>query len=129
MTLAAVNLARAREAVEAILDELRISLGLQAYLFEVEFHGDQWKIEVECASEEGWKTVTLEADWDRLLESRNDSKVRHVLLKSWRGRFSGGKLQAFLSSCIFSAVRSDALVREIGGRASRGQASSNLSGT
>jgi hypothetical protein len=69
-----------------------MSLGLQAYLFEVELHGDQWKIEVECASEEGWKTVTLEPDWDRLLESRNDSKVRHVLLKSWRGKFSGGKL-------------------------------------
>lgn len=52
------DLAQARERVGELLD----SIGIAAYLFEVEAEGDGWRVVVECALDDvRWERVTLEA--------------------------------------------------------------------
>lgn len=74
------ELINAREATATLLDQL----GLNTYLFEVEADGDAWLVRVEWARDGEWQTVSLPVQWDTLLDSRSDSKVRASLLKQWR---------------------------------------------
>ena len=84
MTLGTVELARAREAAQAILDEL----GLAGYLFEVEPSPSGWRVRVECSVDDGWKSVEIEVDADELGTSRNDGRVRAHLVEAWKSRLA-----------------------------------------
>ncbi|MEW6764242.1 MAG: hypothetical protein AB1344_00465 [Pseudomonadota bacterium] len=83
MTLGMIELARAREGTQAILD----ALGLSGYLFEVEPSDKGWRVRVECDTGDGWAMVTLDVDADSLGASRNDDAARDALVETWRPRF------------------------------------------
>lgn len=87
MTLGTIELARAREAAQAVLD----TLGLEAYLFEVEPDEAGWRVRVECAIQQGWETVEIEVDAERLVASRNDEAQRRALVEAWRPRLAACK--------------------------------------
>jgi hypothetical protein len=84
MALSMNELARAREVVGSILEELH----LDAYMFEVEPTDRQWEIRVECAVQEGWETVRLRAARDYLLRGAEDAVAHQVLLDTWREALS-----------------------------------------
>lgn len=87
MSTSIVELATAKEAVFALLDEL----GIEAYLFEVEPREGQWEVRVECAIEPGWESVMLPVDKFKLLTSREDAAVHAELLAAWRERLAACK--------------------------------------
>ena len=92
MSLSISELARAREATAALLDEL----GLDAYLFEVESGGDQWSVRIDCALDgEEWQSVTLPAPKETLLVTARDAAARERILEDWRRRLASCKLQPF----------------------------------
>jgi len=74
-----VELARARDVVARVLEELR----LEAYLFEVEPREGQWEVRVECAMADGWTTCRLTADREYLLRGMDDAVVHQVLADDW----------------------------------------------
>lgn len=76
------DLINAREATATLLEQL----GLKAYLFEVEANEDAWLVRIEWARNGDWQTVALPVQWDALLDSRSNSKVRSSLLEQWRGQ-------------------------------------------
>lgn len=80
MKLSVRELARAREVVEKVLDELN----LEAYLFDVEPHEGRWEVRVECAVEDGWETCRLSADKEYLLRGDDDAVAHAVLIDNWR---------------------------------------------
>jgi len=84
MSLSMNELARTREVVARVLDELRID----AYLFEVEPREGHWEIRVECAVADGWETCLLTADKEYLLRGTDDDVVHQVLLDNWREALS-----------------------------------------
>ncbi|MFZ5467571.1 MAG: hypothetical protein ACOZAI_09960 [Pseudomonadota bacterium] len=88
MTLGMVELARAREAAQEVLETLR----LDGYLFEVEPTEAGWRVRIECAIPEGWETVNIEVDADTLVDSRNDGALRQQLVEAWRPRLEHCKL-------------------------------------
>ena len=67
MSLATIDLAKARDAANAILQELQ----LDAYIFEVEPQDDTWVLTVECACEVdgSWETIKLQVPKQMLLGS------------------------------------------------------------
>jgi hypothetical protein len=91
MTLSIVELARAREAITGLLDEL----GLDAYLFEVEPGDEQWELTVDCAVETdgAWESLTLPVAKEMLLASRDDASIHQRILTEWRGHFVACKLR------------------------------------
>jgi hypothetical protein len=90
MIVSIEELARAREAVTHLLDELC----LDAYLFEVEPGEGQWSIIVECPVAEGWETVSLSADKALLLRGVDDAVAHAVLLDDWREALSSCRRKA-----------------------------------
>jgi hypothetical protein len=80
MQMSASELARTREVVSRVLEELN----LDAYIFEVEPHEGQWEIRVECAVADGWETCRLTADKEYLLRGADDAIVHEVLVDNWR---------------------------------------------
>lgn len=88
MPLGMVELARAREAAQAILETLE----LDGYLFEVEPAESGWRVRIECAIPEGWETVEIDADAEALVDSRNDGALRQQLVEAWRPRLVHCKL-------------------------------------
>lgn len=92
MTLSIVELARARETTAGLLEEL----GLEAYLFEVEPHDEQWELKVDCAMEAdgAWENVTLWVPKEMLLRCQDDASLRQRILAEWHDRFVACKLQA-----------------------------------
>jgi len=84
MQVSISELARAREVVGGVLEELR----LDAYIFEVEPGEGQWEIKVECAVADGWETCTLTAEKEYLLRGTDDAIVHQVLVDSWREALS-----------------------------------------
>lgn len=91
MTISITELARAREASAALLDEL----GLDAYLFEVEPRDELWELKVECAvtAEGAWESITLPVAKEMLLASQDDASIRQRILAEWRGRLIACKLR------------------------------------
>jgi hypothetical protein len=88
MSLAIKELAKARDTVASLLDELR----LDAYLFEVEPREDQWEVKIEYAIVQGWETVTLPVSKEILLACLDERKVREQLLDDWRAKLSAAKI-------------------------------------
>lgn len=81
------ELTQAREIVYRLLDELQVD----AYLFEVEPHNEQWEIILECAMTEGWGRISLTISREDLLASGNNLTLRQKLLDSWRQQLSACK--------------------------------------
>lgn len=89
MSLATTELAKARDTVASLLDELR----LDAYLFEVEPRDEQWEVKIECAVAEGWETVTVSVSKETLLACLDERKIREQLLDEWKARLSSAKIR------------------------------------
>jgi len=58
MTATSIDLIRAREVIDSVLEQLDVD----AYLFEIEPKEGQWELKVECAIDEGWGSFTLALD-------------------------------------------------------------------
>lgn len=69
-------------------------LGLEAYLFEVEPRPGPWEVRVECANPDGWQSVILAVELDRLLGSRSNGADRTRLLEDWGERLAECRLLA-----------------------------------
>jgi hypothetical protein len=82
--ISAEELLRAKEATAALLQ----TLGLEAYLFEVELRGGEWEIKLECAVEGGWQSLNLAAPRDELIRSLGDGQLRQELAKAWAGKLA-----------------------------------------
>lgn len=80
MMLSERELTQAKETVASLLE----TLGLSAYLFEVEPHEGHWEVRVECALNSGWQSATLAVDEALLAAARTDTPVRDALLADWR---------------------------------------------
>lgn len=68
MMLSTSEVARARQTVSRVLDEM----GLDAYLFEIEPGEDDWQLHLECAAEDGWSRLTVNLDADTLAQAAED---------------------------------------------------------
>ena len=68
----------ARETAAAVLEEL----GLSAFAFEVEPQGSEWRVSVECASDEGWAVIALR------LPALGTETVRRQVTEQWRARLA-----------------------------------------
>jgi hypothetical protein len=79
MILSHVELARTREVVNAMLEQL----GLETYLFEVEPREGMWEVRVECATAAGeWLSIAVPLDHAELAASlSNDAARNRVLAK------------------------------------------------
>lgn len=84
MPLSTIELAKAREVIRQLLDELK----LDAYLFEVEPDENTLEIKIECAVQGGWETVKIPAEKALLLRAIDDADTYQSLLKQWRGTLS-----------------------------------------
>lgn len=84
MLLSEKELTQARETVAALLE----TLGVPAYLFEVEPSGRRWEVRVECALDSGWQSATFAVDDVLLAAARTDAAARAVLLADWRRHLS-----------------------------------------
>lgn len=90
MSLSITELARAREATAALLEEL----GLEAYLFEVESGEGQWSVRIDCALDgDVWQSITLPAPKEMLLTTSGDAAAHARILEDWRRRLASCKLQ------------------------------------
>lgn len=77
MILSSVELARSRDVIDQMLEQL----GLQTYLFEVEPREGTWEVRVECATPEGeWQSVTIPVDRAQLEASLHDGAAREELM-------------------------------------------------
>jgi hypothetical protein len=85
MHLSARRLHDAREITAGLLEQL----GLDAYLFEVEPRDGPWEVRIECARPDGWQTVLLAVEIERLLDCARDGAERARLLRDWGERLDG----------------------------------------
>lgn len=86
MKVSTTELATARDAAADILAEL----GLEAYLFDVKYGDDCWRVYVECAMDSAteWESVTVEAPKAMLLAAFSDRAVHRQLLEAWGDRLA-----------------------------------------
>jgi hypothetical protein len=84
MMLSERELTQARETVAALLE----TLGLSAYLFEVEPREGHWEVRVECALDSGWQSARFAVDDALLAAARTDTPARDALLADWRQRLT-----------------------------------------
>jgi hypothetical protein len=89
MNLSITELAKIREAISKLLDELQ----LEAYVFDVEPKEEQWQLTVECAIDEGWQTVTLKANKDYFQYGADDAVIHQLLIDEWREALSACKVK------------------------------------
>ena len=82
------NLTATRVTVAKLLDELQ----LEAYLFEIEPQEGQWQLTVECAIDEGWETVKLNAKKDYFQHGADDALFHQLLIDEWREALSACKV-------------------------------------
>lgn len=82
MNLSARSLNDAREITAGLLEQL----GLDAYLFEVEPRDGPWEVRIECAQPDGWQTLLLPVEIERLLGCAHDGDERTRLLRDWAAR-------------------------------------------
>jgi hypothetical protein len=87
MAVSVDELTQAREMVYRILDASHVD----AYIFEVEPHNENWEIIVECAISEGWSRVRLSAPRQTLLAGKADTTVPRSLYETWRNALSACK--------------------------------------
>ena len=91
MSLSTIDLAKARDSANAILEELQ----LDAYIFEVEPRNESWELTIECACEidGGWEIIKIQVPKQMLLGSFDDDKARHHLFEYWKKKLVGCKLR------------------------------------
>jgi len=79
MSISTLDLAKARESANTILEELQ----LDAFIYEVEPRDDVWELTIECACEVdgGWETITLQVPKRMLLDSFDNDKVKQQLFE------------------------------------------------
>ena len=87
MPLSVSELDEAKNSVTALLE----ALSLEAYLFEVEPRQERWEVCIECATDEGWMSVTLEVAASQLEQSRQNPVIRDQLLKEWGAHLTACK--------------------------------------
>lgn len=76
MNVSTTELTNARSAAQRLLE----SLGLEAYLYEVEpGEGGGWTLTLECATNDGWQRLSWEVEKDELLRSGGDEAARERL--------------------------------------------------
>jgi hypothetical protein len=75
----AQDIRSARAAVERVLDELDV----RAFVYTVEQKEKGWVLSVECATEDGWRSVALAVDPAELNASLGDPAVRAKLRTAW----------------------------------------------
>jgi hypothetical protein len=73
-----------RAAVERILDEL----GFRGYVFTIEAKEPEWRLHVECQTQEGWQLIELGVEPVQLRASLHDRAIRERLREAWRERFA-----------------------------------------
>ena len=91
MNLSIAELAKIREAVSKILDELQ----LESYVFDVEPQEGLWQLDIECAIDNGWESISLKANKDYFLHGADDAVFHQLLLDEWREALSMCKVKAF----------------------------------
>ena len=92
MILSTVELAKARENADAILEEL----SLDAYIYEIEPHNEDWELKVECACDVdgGWERVILKVPKRMLLDSYENHSAKQSLFEYWKKKLGSCKLRA-----------------------------------
>lgn len=73
-----------RAAVERILDEL----GFGGYVFTIEAKEPEWRLHVECQTQDGWQMVELGVEPVQLRASLHDRAARERLREAWRERIA-----------------------------------------
>ena len=85
MNVSTSELTRARNAAERLLE----SLGLEAYLYEVEpGENESWTLILECATGDGWQRLSWAVDKSELLRSLDEDPVREELAAALSRRIS-----------------------------------------
>ena len=89
MTVTTEELVMAREAANAILDEL----GLDAYIFEVEPKNAHYELKVECACDidGGWASISLTVPKEKMLTGFDDLKIKRQLFEYWDKKLAACK--------------------------------------
>ena len=91
MSISTLDLAKARESANALLEELQ----LDAFLYAVEPRDDVWEITIECACQVdgGWETIMLQVPKRMLLDSFDDDMAKQRLFEYWKKKLSDCKLR------------------------------------
>ena len=91
MSISTLDLAKARESANTILEELL----LDAFIYEVEPRDDVWELTIECACEVdgGWETIMLRVPKRMLLDSFDDDKAKQHLFEYWKKMLADCKLR------------------------------------
>lgn len=90
MNVSTNELTRARNAAERLLE----SLGLEAYLYEVEpGENDAWTLILECATGEGWQRLSWAVDRNELLRSLDEDAAREGLAAALSRRVAACRLR------------------------------------
>lgn len=76
------ELAQAKEAVAALLDQL----GVAEYLFEVEPRNGLWEVRIDCAAGDAWQSLSLTVDVTDLLQVEGNPAVRQALAAGWAAK-------------------------------------------
>jgi hypothetical protein len=84
MLLSAAELAEAKDAAGMLLD----TLGLEAYLYQVEPRDGSWEMRVDCATADGWQSLTVRLEKELLLASRTEAAARERVLRMLREKLS-----------------------------------------
>jgi hypothetical protein len=91
MSISTLDLAKARESANTILEELQ----LDAFIYAVEPRDDVWELTIECACEVdgGWETIVLKVPKRMLLNSFDDDKAKQQLFEYWKKMLADCKLR------------------------------------
>ncbi|WP_455208032.1 hypothetical protein [Kaarinaea lacus] len=91
MSVTTLELAKAREAASAILEELQ----LDAYIYEVEPDDEDWELKIECACDinGGWEMISLKVPKDMLLDSDHIHSAKESLFAYWKKKLNRCKLR------------------------------------
>ena len=91
MSITILDLAKARESANTILEELQ----LDAFIYEVEPRDDVWELTVQCACDVdgGWETIMLQVPKRMLLDSFDDDKAKQHLFEYWKKVLADCKLR------------------------------------
>ena len=91
MPISTLDLAKARESANTILEELQ----LDAFIYGVEPRDDVWELTIECACavDGAWETITLQVPKRMLLDSFDNDKVKQQLFEYWKKILADCKLR------------------------------------